>query len=144
MENINLISLKVVKEKSIKYNFEPVTKPKDIFHLVKELVGDTDREYFLVIHVDVKNKPTSIEIAFIGTLTEASVHPREIFKSAILTNANQIIISHTHPSGSAEPSYEDRVLTKRLKEAAELIGIPIMDHIIVGDDYYSFVENGEL
>ena len=145
MEEINLISLKVVREKSIGYTFDPILKPKDIFNMIKRLIGDTDREYFLVINVDVKNKPTSIEIASIGTLTEANIHPREIFKSAIITNSNKIILSHTHPSGDPKPSFEDIKVTKKLQKVGDIIGIPILDHIIIGDDhYFSFAENGEI
>lgn len=145
MEEINLISLKVIREKSIGYTFNPILKPEDIFKMVKGLIGDADREYFLVINVDVKNKPTSIEITSIGTLTEANIHPREIFKSAIITNSNKIILSHTHPSGNPEPSYEDRKVTKNLQNAGKIIGIPILDHIIIGEDhYFSFAENGEI
>lgn len=93
----------------------------------------------------MKNKPTSIEIASIGTLTEANIHPREIFKSAIITNSNKIILSHTHPSGDPEASYEDRKVTKNLQNAGKIIGIPILDHIIIGEDhYFSFAENGEI
>ena len=141
MEEINLISLKVIREKSIGYTFNPILKPEDIFKMVKGLIGDADREYFLVINVDVKNKPTSIEITSIGTLTEANIHPREIFKNAYLLSASFIICIHNHPSGDPTPSIEDIEITKRLKKIGEVHAIYLQDHLIIGKNkYYSFYE----
>lgn len=102
-------------------------------------------EKFLVIATDIKNKPTAVIEVGAGILDASLVHPREVFSAAVGAGAASIIIAHNHPSGDPEPSYEDRTLTKRLVEAAELMGIPILDHIVLGRrGYVSFAERGEL
>ena len=75
-------------------------------------------------------------VVSVGSLTAALVHPREVFKPVILANAAAVILLHNHPSGSAEPSAEDRALTERLEHAGELLGIRVLDHIILGDGHY--------
>lgn len=89
-KKINIISLKVCKEKSVEYSFERIIKPKDILKLIKTAVGDTDREYFMVINLNNQNLPNSIEITSIGSLTETMVSPREVFKSAIVSNSAKL------------------------------------------------------
>lgn len=144
-KTINVISLKLVKDKSIKYNFSYAKEPKKVVELVKGVIGDTDREYVVVLNLNTRLEPNSIEICGIGSLSEAMIHPREIFKSGIISNANSIVLVHTHPSGCVDPSPEDFLITKRIKSAGELLGIPLMDHLIIGDtDYFSFAEHGEL
>ena len=96
-KKINIISLKVCKEKSVEYSFERIIKPKDILKLVKTVVGDTDREYFMVINLNNQNLPNSIEITSIGSLTETMVSPREVFKSAIVSNSVQLTANSVHP-----------------------------------------------
>ena len=113
-KKINIISLKVCKEKSVEYSFERIIKPKDILKLIKTAVGDTDREYFMVINLNNQNLPNSIEITSIGSLTETMVSPREVFKSAIVSNSAKIILCHTHPSGSTSPSDADIKITNAL------------------------------
>ena len=84
-------------------------------------------------------------IIAIGAQNASIIHPREIFRSAILAGASSIILSHNHPSGSPDPSDEDRNSTRRLTEAGELLGMKILDHIIIGHGtYYSFADQGEL
>ena len=102
-----------------------------------------DREQFLVCCLDAKNVSIGVNIVSIGTLTLSLVHPREVFKPAILLNACAIIAVHTHPFGDPAPSPEDRTLTKRLREAGDLLGIKLLDHLILGDDrLYSFADQG--
>lgn len=86
--------------------------------------------------INTKNKPTAIHTVSIGTLNSTVVHPREIFKAAILSNAASIILAHNHPSGDPTPSKEDIGITKRLVDAGELLGITVMDHIIIGENNY--------
>jgi len=93
-------------------------------------------------HVDGKNRIICLEIVSIGTLNQAIVTPRDTFKTALLSNAAAIILVHNHPTGDPTPSAEDLEVTRRLREAGELLGIKVLDHIIVGDSYYSFVERG--
>lgn len=144
-KKINIISLKVCKEKSVEYSFERIIKPKDILKLVKTAVGDTDREYFMVINLNNQNLPNSIEITSIGSLTETMVSPREVFKSAIVSNSARIILCHTHPSGSTSPSDADIKITNALVKIGKFLDIPVIDHLIVGGDLvYSLMENGDI
>ncbi len=102
-----------------------------------------DREQFLICCLDAKNASIGVNIVSIGSLTLSIVHVREVFKSAILLNAAAIIAAHNHPSGDPTPSTEDRTLTTRLREAGELLGIRLLDHLILGDDrLYSFADQG--
>jgi len=108
-------------------------------------LADWDREAFIVVPVDVKNKPLGINVCHIGSLSEAVCHLREIFKFAILSNAHAIFIAHNHPSGEPAPSQHDIKLTKRVQEAARLLDIPLIDHLIITQNgYFSFRENNLL
>ncbi len=101
-----------------------------------------DREHFMVMLLNQKHAVISVETVSIGTLTGSLVHPREVFKQAIKRSASAVILVHNHPSGACEPSEQDKLVTKRLKEAGQIIGIDVIDHIIIGEDmYYSFREN---
>ena len=99
MEEIQLVSIKMVKEKNLQYEKNNISCPRDSFNIFKEFIGDSDREVLTVLTLDTKNKITSITIASVGSLNSSIVHPREIFKTAILANAASIIIGHNHPSG---------------------------------------------
>ena len=104
-----------------------------------------DREMFIVLGLDSKNKPVYREINSIGTLNSSLVHPREVFKKAIMMSCNAIIVAHNHPSDEPEPSNEDKLVTENLKQAGEILGIPLLDHIIISKNTeYSFKEYGEL
>ena len=92
---------------------------------------------------DAKHGLIGINIVSTGSLTLAIVHPREVFKPLILMNAGAWICAHNHPSGDITPSPEDRVLTKRLREAGDLFGIPLLDHLVLAEErYYSFADQG--
>lgn len=103
-----------------------------------------DREHFFALHLDAKNRLVSRELVSIGHLTAALVHPREVFKAAILANAASIAFVHNHPSGDPEPSREDYELTRRLVKAGELLGIPVLDHVVIaaGGRHASLAERG--
>ena len=102
-----------------------------------------DREQFLVACLDAKHAIIGVNVVSIGSLSFSIVHPREVFKAAILLNSAAIICAHNHPSGEPEPSSEDRVLTARLRQAGDLIGITVLDHIVLGDDRtFSFADQG--
>lgn len=145
-KRIDIVKIKVVKEDSITYSPRKIGTPEDTIELIKYMVDGSDRENFIVICLDTKNQPTHVELCSKGTLNASLVHPREVFKMAIVTNAASIIIAHNHPSGNIEPSREDIALTERLSEASKIIGISLLDHVIVGDEqnneFYSFKENG--
>ena len=111
--------------------------------ILRPLFHGLDREQFLVACLDAKHAIIGVNVVSIGSLTLSIVHPREVFKPAILLNSAAIICAHNHPSGHPEPSSEDIVLTARLRQAGDLIGITILDHIILGDDRtYSFADQG--
>jgi len=117
------------------------TEPRQIFQAFSFLAREA-KEYFISLHLDGKNRINCMDIVSIGSLNQSIVHPREVFKTALLSSAAAIILVHNHPTGDPTPSSEDISITRRLKEAGEIIGIRILDHIIVGEDYLSFVERG--
>lgn len=123
--------------------YERYTSPEQIFSTFRFLQHET-KEYFLALHLDGKNKIICIDIVSIGSLNQSIVTPRETFKSALLSSAAAIVLIHNHPSGDPTPSREDMEITRRLKEAGELLGIRVLDHIIIGDTFMSFVEMGLL
>ncbi|WP_341201081.1 JAB domain-containing protein [Planomicrobium okeanokoites] len=144
-KRFNIVSVKLVKESSLLYKERSVKSPKGSYNLLKHFLEDKDREYFIVAALDIKNQPVSVHVCHVGSLNACIVHPREVMKSAILSNAASIIVGHNHPSGNPTPSEEDHKVTKRLKEAGEIIGIELLDHIIIGSDsYLSFEERGYL
>ena len=108
-----------------------------------ELIG-LDREQFVCCHLDVKNRLLSRELVSIGHLSSALVHPREVFKGAILANAASVCLVHDHPSGDPEPSPQDLELTERLVAAGSLLDIRVLDHVIVGSRKYSSLRDAGL
>lgn len=142
---IPIITLQQVREKTVEYGGSQVTGPSDVLSLFQDLVGTRDRECFLVLCLDTKNRPTALELTSVGTLDASLAHPREIFKLAIMHNSSAIVLAHNHPSGDPTPSAEDRQGTKRIAEAGQLLGIVLLDHVIVGDGRgYSIVRDGEI
>ena len=117
------------------------TNPTQIFDTFSFLQDET-KEYFIALHLDGKNRILCCDICSIGSLNQSIVHPREVFKTALLSSAAAIILLHNHPSGDPTPSSEDLEVTRRLREAGDLLGIKVLDHIIIGSTYYSFVERG--
>jgi DNA repair protein RadC len=144
-KRINIVSLKLVKESSLLYKERSIRSPGDGYKLMKHFLGELDREAFIVISLDTKNQPVSINICHVGSLNASIVHPREVMKSAILSNAASFMVGHNHPSGNSDSSREDIEVTKRLAEAGKIVGIELLDHIIVGDDnFVSLKEKGYL
>lgn len=142
-KRVNIVSLKMVKERSLLYKNRTIRSPEDAYNLFKQFLGELDREYFVVICLDVKNQPTAINVCHVGSLNASIVHPREIMKTAILSNAASILVCHNHPSGQPEPSPEDIEVTKRLVNAGDLMGIELLDHLVIGDDkFVSLKEKG--
>ena len=112
MKRINIVQCRLVKEKTISYDFKKISKPLDAVKIIKAYIGNSDRENFVIVCLDTRNNITAIHTVAIGTINETRVHPREIFKIAILANSNSIIIAHNHPSGDPSPSREDIEFTK--------------------------------
>ena len=112
-------------------------------NMLRPLFAHVDREQFLVCGLDAKNCIIGVNVVSIGSLSLAIVHPREVFKPLILMNAAAWIGAHNHPSSDPTPSHEDRVLTSRLRQGAELLGISLLDHLVLTDErYYSFADQG--
>ncbi|MBC3898531.1 DNA repair protein RadC [Acetobacterium malicum] len=133
-KRINVVSLKIVKESSILYDVRRLSTPSEAAGLGKRFLEDLDREQVIVCCLDNKNQPVSINVVSVGTLNSSLVHPREVFKTAILSNAASIILFHNHPSGDPEPSQEDITITTRIKDAGLILGIELLDHIIIGSN----------
>ena len=102
--------------------------------------------YLLVqtIRLDGKNRINCVDEVSVGSLNQSIVHPRELFKTALLSSAAAIILVHNHPSGDSTPSREDIEITRRIKEAGEILGVKLLDHIVIGSSYLSFTERGLL
>ena len=133
VKRINIVSIKMVKESSFLYQTRQILSPNDAYEMIKEQLEGLDREQFIIACLNTKNEPTNITVVSIGSLNKAIVHPREVFKTSILSNAASIMAFHNHPSGETTPSQQDIQLTKRLYEAGELLGIKLLDHLIIGD-----------
>ena len=144
-KRINIVSIKMVNVSSFLYQTCTISSPKDAYEMIKDQLQDLDREQFIIACLNTKNEPTNISVVSVGTLNKAIVHPREVFKTAILSNAASIMAFHNHPSGETTPSQQDIQLTKRLYEAGELLGIKLLDHLIIGDgSFTSLKEKGYL
>ncbi|MDO4661767.1 MAG: DNA repair protein RadC [Tissierellia bacterium] len=114
----------------------------DVYNLMKDEFSISDKEHFIVILLNSKNDIISRELVSVGDLNSTIANPREIFKPAVKKSANSIILCHNHPSGDPTPSLNDKMLTKRLTEAGEILGIQVLDHIIIGQNkYFSIIEN---
>ena len=144
-KRIDIVSIKMVKESSFQYLARQILSPIDAYEMIKEQLEGLDREQFIIACLNTKNEPTNITVVSVGSLNKAIVHPREVFKTAILSNAASIMAFHNHPSGETTPSQQDIQLTKRLYEAGELLGIKLLDHLIIGDgSFTSLKEKGYL
>lgn len=129
-----------LEKKEIKDKF---TNSYDIYCSNKYLFKNKKQEYFYCLYLNNKNELIERKLLFMGTVNRSVVHPREVFKYAYLSSASSIVCMHNHPSGDVTPSKDDIMFTKALVEVGRLQSIPILDHIIVGDEnYYSFSDKG--
>ena len=118
-----------------------ISSPEDVDGLLRGRIANLDRENFVAVLLNTKNEVIEFPTISVGTLSASLVHPREVFKPAIRASASGIVLAHNHPSGKVGPSRE---VTKRLTEAAGIIGIEVLDHVILGDGYFSMKEHGIL
>ena len=141
-----MFEIKVVRERRQGYGpLRQVRDAKAVYEAFRAHFDPVDREQFLAVILNGRNQILGFNLIALGTLTSALVHPREVYKAAILANAAAIIVVHNHPSGDPEPSDEDKALTRRLKDAGEILGIRILDHVVIGDGrYVSLAEQGVL
>ncbi len=122
-----------------------LTSPQSVRDYLRLSLGTREHEVFIVIFLDAQHRVLSSEELFRGTLTQTSVYPREIVKAALKANAAAVIFAHNHPSGVAEPSQADELLTRQLKEALSMVDVKVLDHFIVaGRATLSFAERGLL
>jgi DNA repair protein RadC len=122
-----------------------LSAPRPVKHYLQLTLSGKKHECFIALFLDVKNRLIKCEELSRGTLTHASVHPREVVKSALANNAASVILAHNHPSGVTEPSKADLAVTTMLKQALALIDVRILDHLIIaGNNVHSFAEHGQL
>ena len=133
-------SLEVVRERP-----GPYRGARSVFEYLEPEVNGLEKEHFYAMLLDSKNRLIREEVVSVGTLTASLVHPREVFRPAIRDAAASIIVAHNHPSGDPTPSAEDLEITARLRKAGEVIGIPMLDHVIIGaGTYVSLAERGRM
>jgi DNA repair protein RadC len=139
---LDVVSVRLVKDAPL-MSGHPITSPEEAVELLGEHLCQMDREVICVINFRADGTPINCHFASIGSLNESLTHPREIFKASILSNAAFMMLMHNHPSGKLLPSKEDTMLTDRMLQTCKLMGIPLVDHVIVGGDntqYFSFLE----
>ncbi|MBU3951993.1 MAG: DNA repair protein RadC [Proteobacteria bacterium] len=128
-----------IKPEGMKIKF-----PADILPLIRHY-GDRKQEHFICVSINGANEVMTVRVVTIGLVNKSQVHPREVFADVISERASAVIVAHNHPSGQLNPSKEDRSITKRLKAAAEILGLNLLDHIIFNTKgYYSFAEKNEI
>ena len=141
---LEVVSVRLVRDAPILSETE-INAPEDAVRLVGQELCDMDREVVCVINLKADQTPINCNFASVGALNYSMAHPRELLKSSIMSNAAGIILCHNHTSGKLLPSETDVRLTDRMQQICELVGIPLMDHVIVGGDnsrYFSFKEKG--
>jgi DNA repair protein RadC len=122
-----------------------IRNPQNVVRAIRASIKDKAKEHFKLIILNPRNKIIAISTISIGTLNASLVHPREVFKEAIIHNAASVVLAHNHPSGDTEPSEEDLKITRRLSEAGKILGIEVLDHIIITKNgFKSLAEEGLL
>jgi len=145
---ISTFRVTLVKDRRIDFEQCRVNNSAESHPIIRKLIetqGQPDREQFCVILLSAKNDIIGLNIVAIGGLTATTVHPREVLKPAIISNAAAMILCHNHPSQDVSPSPEDYEITKRIIQAANIVGIQVHEHIIISvqeDRYFSFADNG--
>lgn len=141
-------SLKLVKERAGEYDAPKIVKAsKDIDRVCREVMGlhEEAEENLVCFDLNTKNAIVAIRVVSVGTLNASLVHPREVFKGALMSNAHSIVIAHNHPSGDTQPSSADNLVTEYIRRAGELLQVKLIDHLVVGHDgYFSYMDSGKL
>ena len=143
-DKLEQVAIRMVEQPPL-YSNEPMNNPDIAIRVMNEFLSQMDRELFCIVNLQADLTPINMNIVSVGSLNEALINPREIFKSAILSNAHSMMLIHNHPSGNLTPSTSDIQTTARMQELGELMGISLVDHIITGrnGNYYSFRDKGE-
>ena len=144
VDKLEQVAIRMVEQPPL-YSKEPMNNPDAAIRVMNEFLSQMDRELFCIVNLQADLTPINMNIVSVGSLNEALINPREIFKSAILSNAHSMMLIHNHPSGNLTPSTSDIQTTARMQELGELMGISLVDHIITGrnGNYYSFRDKGE-
>ena len=144
VDKLEQVAIRMVEQPPL-YSNEPMNNPDVAIRVMNEFLSQMDRELFCIVNLQADLTPINMNIVSVGSLNEALINPREIFKSAILSNAHSMMLIHNHPSGNLTPSTSDIQTTARMQELGELMGISLVDHIITGrnGNYYSFRDKGE-
>ena len=147
----NVFGIKLIKAAAERYlekqliSKDPIHNSQELHEYLNIRIRERNRECFLVIFLNAKNKVSATEILFEGTLTASSVYPREVIRAALDHDAAALIFAHNHPSGDPKPSQEDVAVTRQLVFACRIMGITVHEHLIIGEnDYFSFADNGYL
>ena len=130
-KRITLVDVVLERKGSMLFEGRKVKIPNDAANIIRDFIGDSDREKFVVLCLNVKNEPTAMQVVHTGSLNASIVHPRDVFKVAVLSNSASVVVAHNHPSGNPTASVEDIRVTKRLVEAGEILGIEVLDHVII-------------
>jgi len=131
------------RKEMINSEMRQIRTAKDVFGLFHEKLKDEKQENFYVLMLNNKNFVIGQEKISLGIVDSSIVHPREIFKPAIKNSASRIILVHNHPSGDSNPSKEDKQVTEEIAKAGELLGIQVLDHVIIGNSFWSWKEESE-
>lgn len=133
------VTLTTVREPAPEPYASRIREARDAVSLVSGIIGSDPREHFVAVYLDARHKVLAVHVVSIGTVSDTKVHPREVFGPGLMLAASAILVAHNHPSGDATASGDDKRVTDRLRQAGELLGIELLDHVVIGcDKYYSF------
>lgn len=144
MYELKGVCVRLCEDRSL-YSTSPISCPEDLVGLLRSEMETYDREHLLLVCLNNRSQPINVSTVAIGGLSGATFEVANIYKTALLSNAKCIMLAHNHPSGYPSPSDDDFNVTRKIREAGELLGIRLLDHIVVGNgNYYSFLERGTL
>ena len=143
MENTTIREVQVQYGRT--WEFESFRSPAGVVDFLRKVTPNNSQEHVVAVYLDGGHKPIGYSIVSIGTANSCPIHPRDVYQRAVLLGACAVIIAHNHPTGDVTPSAEDRDVTKKMKEAAIVLGIKLLDHVIFSDTAsFSFMESNNL
>lgn len=142
-KRIQLVDVVLERKGSQLFSGRRVRSPEDAANIIRDFIGDSDREKFVVLGMSTKNEPQLLQVVHTGSISASIVHPREVMKALILSNSCSCVLAHNHPSNDVTPSPEEIDVTNRLLAAGNILGIDVMDHLILASDkFLSLKEKG--
>ena len=145
--NIDIMKLQQVSEKRVEYQIDKINSPQKVYDLAKDILKLhlQSEEQFYILCLNTKKQINAIHLVSQGDVNSSIVHPREVFKRALLSNATALILLHNHPTGDSHPSENDNQITKRLQNAGDIMGVRILDHLIIcKNEFYSYKGDGKI